>query len=69
LQEWHRAYTTPLKVAEVASIVDVVEVAQEAVEVVADAEHLHNKFKVGLEESPHLLMARQWRLYLQQEHA
>jgi hypothetical protein len=54
---------------EVASKVDVAEVAQEAVEVVADVERLHNKFRAGLEASPHLSMTRQWRLYLQQEHA
>jgi hypothetical protein len=53
---------------EVASVVDVVEVAQEAVEVVADAEHSHNKFRAGLEASPYLSMARQWHLYLQKEH-
>ncbi len=50
-------------------MVDVVEVAQEAMEMVADAERLHNKFRAGLEASPHLSMAPQWRLYLQQEHA
>ena len=69
MQEWHRAYTTTLELVEVASVVDVVEVAQEAVEVVADAEHSHNKFRAGLEASHHLSMACQWRLYLQQEHA
>ena len=69
MQEWHRAYTTTLKVVEVASMVDAVAVAQEAVEVVADAERLHNKFRAVLEASPHLSMARHWRLYLQQEHA
>ncbi len=45
-----------------------VEIAQEAMEVVADVERLHNKFRVGLEASPLLSMARQWHLYLQQEH-
>ncbi len=69
MQEWHRAYTTTLKVVEVASVVDVVAVAQEAVEVVADAEHSHNKFRAGLEASPHLSMACQLRLYVQQAHA
>jgi hypothetical protein len=56
-------------VVEVASVVDMVAVTQEAVKVVADTERLHNKFRAGLEASPHLSMARQWRLYLQQEHA
>ena len=69
MQEWHRAYTTTLKVVEIASMVDVVAVAQEAMEVVADAERSHNKFSAALEASPHLSMACQWRLYLQQEHA
>jgi hypothetical protein len=55
-------------VVEVASKVDMVEVAQEAVEVVADVERSNNKFRAGLEASPHLSMARQWHLYLQQEH-
>jgi hypothetical protein len=50
-------------------MVDVMAVAQEAVEVVADAERSHNKSRAGLEASPHLSMACQWRLYLQQEHA
>ncbi len=68
MRERHRAYTTPLEMVEVASVVDVVEVAQEAVEVVADAEHSHNKFRAGLEASPYLSMARQWHLYLQKEH-
>ena len=54
---------------EIASMVDVVAVAQEAVEAVADKERSHNKFRAGLEASPHLSMARQWCLYLQQEHA
>jgi hypothetical protein len=68
LRERPRAYSTLGEAEEAASKLDVVEVAQEAVEVVADAEHLHNKFRAGLEASPHLSMARQWRLYLQQEH-
>ncbi len=68
MQEQHRAYTTLVEAVEVASKVDLVEVAQEAVEVVADAERLHNKFWEGLEASPHLSMARQWHLYLQQAH-
>ncbi len=69
MQEWHRAYTTTLEVVEVASVVDVVAVTQKSVKVVADAERLHNKFRAGLEASPHSSMARQWHLYLQQEHA
>ncbi len=68
MQEWHRAYTTTLKVVEVASVVNVVAVTQEAMEVAADTEHSHNKFRAGLEASPHLSMAHQWHLYLQQEH-
>ena len=55
-------------VVAVASVVDVVEGAQVALEVVADVGHLHNKFREGMEASPHLSMARQWRLYHLQEH-
>ncbi len=68
MREWPWAYSTLGKAEEAANGVDVVKVAQKAVEVVADAEHSHNKFRAGLEASPHLSMARQWHLYLQQEH-
>ena len=68
LQEWHRAYTPTLEVVEVASVVDVVAVTQEAMEVVVDAEPSHNKFRAGLEASPHLSMALQWQSYPQQAH-
>ncbi len=68
MQERPRAYSTLGKAEEDTSKVDVVVAAQEAVEVVADVERLHNKFRAGLEASPHLSMARQWHLYLQQEH-
>jgi hypothetical protein len=68
LREQHRAYTTPIEAVEVASKVDLVEATQEAMEVAADAERLHNKFRAGLEAPPQLSMALQWHLYLQQEH-
>jgi hypothetical protein len=60
--------STPGVVAVVASVVDVVEGTWVAVEVVADAKRSRNKFWEDMEASPHLSMARQWRLYPQQEH-
>ncbi len=67
MRERPRAYSTLGEAEEAASAEDVVEDAQEAVEVIVDVEHSHTKCLVGVEASPHLSMARHWRLYHQQE--